>query len=145
IYRCPGDVRKSPSGITFRVRSYSMNCYMNGDDIAMSKGGFAGFKVNRKTTDITKPRPSLAFVFLEESENTIDDGHFGFYPENTSFIWLNIPGQWHGGAEFAFADGHAGYRKWLEPTTLTMITNPTTDPAPKHLDIRYVQAAVATR
>jgi prepilin-type N-terminal cleavage/methylation domain-containing protein len=145
IYRCPGDLRKSPTGISFRVRSYSMNCYMNGDDVGLTKGGYTGFHVNKKTTDITNPRPSLAFVFVEESENTIDDGHFGFYPQNTTFTWLNIPGQWHGGAEFAFADGHAGYRKWIEGSTLALINNPTADPAPKHLDIQYVQSIVATK
>jgi prepilin-type N-terminal cleavage/methylation domain-containing protein/prepilin-type processing-associated H-X9-DG protein len=145
IYRCSGDTKKGPTGITSRVRSYSMNCYMNGADIGLTKGGYAGFHVNKKVADITSPKPSLAFVFLEESEATIDDGHFGFYPQGTEFTWLNIPGQWHGGANFAFADGHAGYRKWLEGSTLAIYINPTADPAPKHLDIQYLQSITATR
>ena len=146
IYKCPGDRRTSRStGISHRVRSYAMNCYMNGDNIGEALGGYTGYHVNRKLSDIRSPKPSLAFVFVEECENTIDDGHFGFYPEGTVFTWLNIPGQWHGGANFSFADGHASYRKWLDGSTLTISANPTPDPAPDHTDIRFVQSVLATK
>ena len=146
IYRCPGDNRRDiRNNITFRVRSYAMNCYMNGVDIAMDKGSYTGYHVNRKLSDITTPKPVQAFVFVEESQNSIDDGHFGFMPEPTDNRWYNMPAQWHGGANFSFADGHADYRKWIEGSTLYITANPTDDPAPKHFDLRYVQSITATK
>jgi prepilin-type N-terminal cleavage/methylation domain-containing protein/prepilin-type processing-associated H-X9-DG protein len=153
IYRCAGDQRRSlVSGLSFRIRSYSMNCYMNGQDVSLAKlgpgtgsGGGGGFHVNKKLSDITTPKPVEAFVFLEESENTIDDGHFGSLGQNTVPRWYNIPGQWHRGANFSFADGHSFYRKWVEGSTLGITVNPTDDPAPKHLDISYLQSITATR
>lgn len=145
IYRCPGDRRTAQgSGISFRVRSYSMNCYMNGADVALVYGGFSGYHVNTKIGDINTPKPSEAFVFVEESQNTIDDGHFGFFPYGTEYTWLNTPGQWHKGANFSFADGHAAFRKWLDGSTLN-VTQGISDPAPEHRDIIFVQTALATK
>lgn len=122
-----------------------MNCYMNGANIASTHGNYPGFHVNKKLSDIISPNPSQAFVFVEESENTIDDGHFGFYPQGTTYTWLNIPGQWHGGANFSFADGHASFHKWRDGSTLKIWANPTVDPSIDHADIRYVQSVVATK
>ena len=145
IYRCVADNRQSAAGISYRVRSYAMNCYMNGDDIAKSKGNYAGYHVNQKLADITTPRPVQAFVFVEEGESSIDDGHFGFMPEPTDNRWYNWPAQWHGGANFSFADGHADYHKWVEGSTLFISANPTDDPAPNHRDLRYIQSITATK
>ncbi len=146
IYRCGGDQRRAiVSGLSFRVRSYSMNCYMNGEDISNIKLGSSGFHVNRKLGDITTPKPVDSFVFVEESENTIDDGHFGTLGQDTAFRWYNIPAQWHGGANFSFADGHSAYRKWVEGSTLKLTVNPTDDPSTRHLDLIYLQSITARR
>ena len=123
-----------------------MNCYMNGEDVAQGRDGQAGFRVNKKVSDITKPLPVNAFVFVEEHENTIDDGHFGFSPVGDH--WYNIPGLWHKGANFAFADGHVEFRKWRNGTTLALTgvgTSPYPDLAPNHEDVRYVGSITATR
>jgi len=119
IYRCPADVRPDPRSapnITFRVRSYSMNCYMSGEDVGATHYSLTGYHVNKKMADITKPPPARAFVFVEEAEFSIDDGHFGFTPDGIpgqgpENIWLNMPGQWHRGANFSYADGHVEFRK----------------------------------
>src|SRR6202000_2246137 len=111
IYHCPADNRpdtRSSPAITFRVRSYSMSCYMSGEDVGATHYSLTGYHVNKKPADLTAPRPALAFVFTEEAEFSIDDGHFGFTPDGTpgqgpENVWLNIPGQWHGGATFSFA------------------------------------------
>jgi prepilin-type processing-associated H-X9-DG protein len=118
---------------------------MNGDDIAQTKGGYSGYHVNHKLSDITTPKPVQAFVFVEEGESSIDDGHFGFMPEPADNRWFNWPAQWHGGANFSFADGHADYRKWMDSSTLFISVNPTDDPAPNHRDLRYVQSITATK
>jgi prepilin-type N-terminal cleavage/methylation domain-containing protein/prepilin-type processing-associated H-X9-DG protein len=152
IYRCPGDRIRSAGGIQSRVRSYSMSCYMSGEDVGATHYSLTGYHVNLKVGDITTPRPSDAFVFTEEHQNSIDDGHFGFTPsgqpgQGPINNWLNVPALWHGGANFTFADGHVSYRKWLEGSTLqiTGLSNPYTDPAPNHLDLRYVQSILATK
>jgi prepilin-type processing-associated H-X9-DG protein len=150
IYRCPADIR-SFSGISFRVRSYSMNCYMSGEDVGATHSGLSGYHVNKKTADITAPRPALAFVFTEEAEFSIDDGHFGFSPDGSPGqgpinSWLNMPGLWHRGATFSFADGHVEFRKWMDGSTLQISTNPGgTDNSTDHADLRYVQNALATK
>jgi prepilin-type N-terminal cleavage/methylation domain-containing protein/prepilin-type processing-associated H-X9-DG protein len=155
IYRCPADTRpdtRSLPAITFRVRSYSMNCYMSGEDVGLTHPpNLTGYHVNTKTAHITSPRPSLAFVLLEEAEFSIDDGHFGFSPDGIPGAgpvnnWLNMPGLWHRGATFSFADGHASFRKWVNGTTLQIKTNPGgNDLAADHSDLRYVQNALATK
>ena len=65
----------------FRVRSYAILCYMNGEHVGLTHGGYQGYMVHRKTEDITKPGPSAVFVFLNEHQNSIDDGRFAFNSE----------------------------------------------------------------
>ena len=77
----------------------------------------------RKLSDIVRPPPSQAFVFLDEREESIDDGFFLVYLDtylgNQLNQWANLPAIYHNGAGgFAFADGHAEIRKWLDPATL---------------------------
>jgi prepilin-type processing-associated H-X9-DG protein len=149
IYNCPADIRPY-NGIPSRIRSYSMNCYMNGVDVGNEKNGLTGYHVNKKTGDITTPKPTLAFVFTEEAEFSIDDGHFGFSPDGTPGqgpinIWYNVPALWHRGANFSFADGHASFRKWMDGSTLAITTLTWTDRAAMHSDLRYVQSILATK
>lgn len=154
IYRCPADNRVY-NGISFRIRSYSMNCYMSGEDVGNTKADLTGYTltgyhVNIKTGDIRTPKPTLAFVFVEEAEFSIDDGHFGFSPDGSPDqgpvnMWLNIPALWHRGAIFSFADGHAGFRKWVEGSTLALYSKTLPDQSANHSDLRYVQSITATK
>jgi len=149
VYRCPADV-KAYNGIPSRIRSYAMNCYMAGADVGNQKQGLTGYHVNQKTGDINNPKPSLAFVFVEEAEFSIDDGHFGFSPDGMPGqgpvnIWYNVPALWHRGASFSFADGHAGVRKWMNSSTLGINSLTTTDTSADHADLRYVQSVLATK
>ena len=153
IYRCPGDVlpdtRSSPA-ITFRVRSYSMNCYMSGEDVGSTHNGLTGYHVNKKMADITSPLPALAFFFGEEAQYSNDDGHFGFSPDGQPGqgpinTWLNIPGLWHKGANFSFADGHASFRKWIDGSTLAINATSVSDSSADHADLRYVQSILAQK
>jgi prepilin-type N-terminal cleavage/methylation domain-containing protein/prepilin-type processing-associated H-X9-DG protein len=149
IYHCPADV-KPYNGINVRLRTYSMNCYMAGLDIGSEKQGLTGYHVNKKTTEIKHPNPSNAFVFTEEAEFSIDDGHFGFSPDGSPNqgpvnIWYNVPASYHNGANFSFADGHVSFRKWMDGTTKTIAAIAATDPSTDHADLRYVQSIVATK
>jgi len=145
IYRCPADPGRSIfGGIRYpRIRSYSINGYMNGWDVGLLFSGQKGYRVNKKSADITRPPPSLAFVFLDEHELSIDDGHFGFNPEGD--LWMNLPALWHNrGCNFSFADGHVEHFKWIDPRTMTLsVINSIT--TPNNRDLRRIQAALATK
>jgi prepilin-type N-terminal cleavage/methylation domain-containing protein/prepilin-type processing-associated H-X9-DG protein len=76
----------------------------------------------RSVSAINRPGPSDAFVFLDESQYTIDDGYFAVQVNTDT--WQNYPGVRHGGRTgFSFADGHAESKKWLEPST-ALLKNP---------------------
>jgi prepilin-type N-terminal cleavage/methylation domain-containing protein/prepilin-type processing-associated H-X9-DG protein len=98
IYKCPGDR-------TVNVRSISMNCAMSGRIF----GG--GGLVFIKTSDIT--RPAQFFVFLDESNETINDGFFRV-DMTSDQTPLDKPATYHNQAgSLAFADGHAEVRRWI--------------------------------
>lgn len=145
IYRCPTDLGRSTfSGRKYqRVRSYSMNGYMAGVDVGLTFFSQRGFKVNKKTADINAPPPSQAFVFLDEHQVSIDDGHFGFAPEGDT--WMNLPAMWHNnGCSFSFADGHAELFKWRDPRTLAIKVINSVRTANNN-DLKRLQAVVATK
>jgi prepilin-type N-terminal cleavage/methylation domain-containing protein/prepilin-type processing-associated H-X9-DG protein len=136
LYHCPSDSSKSViSGKKYpRVRSYSMNTYMNGEDVGLDRLNQLGYRVNKKMTDVIFPPPAGAFVFLDEDESSIDDGCFGFAPEGNA--WFNIPGQRHSyGGNFSFADGHAEYWKWRDNFSNH----------PKNSNLQRLQAAGAVK
>ncbi|HTR42771.1 MAG TPA: prepilin-type N-terminal cleavage/methylation domain-containing protein [Pseudomonadales bacterium] len=155
VYRCPAlyhlpDNRQSPA-LTYRVRTYSMNCYMNGQDIGSTHAGLPAklYTVNKKLTDIRKPGPSLAMVFLEEGPFSIDDGDFGFSPSGLPGYgpvgeWFNIPAMVHRGSNFTFADGHVEFHRWADPGTYGIDSINYLDSSPDFTDLRWVQDAVAT-
>jgi prepilin-type N-terminal cleavage/methylation domain-containing protein/prepilin-type processing-associated H-X9-DG protein len=154
-YRCPADRlpdNRSTPPITSRVRTYSINCYMNGADIGATHAGLpAGlYTVNKKTGDIRRPAPALAMVFLEESQFSIDDGQFGFSPSGLPGYgpvntWYNVPAMVHRGSNFAFADNHVEFRRWVEGSTKNISVMPFADPGPNYADLRWVQNITATQ
>jgi prepilin-type N-terminal cleavage/methylation domain-containing protein/prepilin-type processing-associated H-X9-DG protein len=125
VYRCPVD-NQVPSDIANqlkgqrRARSYSMNGRMGGADALDAMAGAvdtswvlgAGYPMFKKTSHIIGPPPSIAFVFLEESYLTIDDGYFATKAPGV-LSWQNSPTVRHGNScEFSFADGHAEIWRW---------------------------------
>ena len=160
VYWCPADIgpdaRMTPPNTT-RVRSYSMNSYMNSDNEMYSShgGGNAGvYKINFKATDIRYPMPVNAMVFTEEVPWSIDDGQFAEVPSglpnHTQYTqWWNLPAMNHRGSNFDFADGHAEFRKWTESFTLSMQNKPATgapyqDTSGTYEDLLWIQNAMAT-
>jgi prepilin-type processing-associated H-X9-DG protein len=123
IYKDPADIKPNPVTLVVTVRSYSMNTYLNGYDVMSdhddnTPAGF--YVVQTKLAQISSPTPTRRLVFVDESENTIDDGNFGVCPSalNTSYApvnsWLNYPTSRHGNAAgFSYADGHVQAIQWL--------------------------------
>jgi prepilin-type N-terminal cleavage/methylation domain-containing protein/prepilin-type processing-associated H-X9-DG protein len=103
VYKCPAD--RVPADNGPRVRSVSMNTYLNRQGFASSYQKYAQLN-----------RPSMIWVFVDEHPDSINDGCFStLAPANT---WNDLPASYHNGAcGFAFADGHDEIKKWLDANT----------------------------
>lgn len=157
IYKCPADVSPNPKSLVITVRSYAMNTYMSGYDIAAVLDDVQGlYTVQTRFSEIISPSPARRIVFVDESENTIDDCNFGVIPSllGTSYApvnhWNNYPAARHNNAAvFSFADGHAAPFQWTGQMLMTLETegvagNYTADLNGSDLnDLRMVQAAMA--
>ena len=111
VYKCPADLGMIEGTGLDRFRSYSLSGYMNGpaDDVNW------GAQPLHQTSQI--PGPSKTLTFIDEDVNTLDDGHFLYTTDITTYNnWLNIPGWRHqNGTVLTFADHHTEYWKWKGP------------------------------
>jgi prepilin-type N-terminal cleavage/methylation domain-containing protein/prepilin-type processing-associated H-X9-DG protein len=131
IYKCPADrsIAKFGGKVYPRVRSISLNQKMNCDQDWWAAPD-AQFFNYRKISDIIRPSPSQAFCFIDEREDSIDDGDFGVDHVNkpASMNMINWPAIYHNNAGgLSFADGHAEVHKWHDSRTLRALN-------PKQLD-----------
>jgi prepilin-type N-terminal cleavage/methylation domain-containing protein/prepilin-type processing-associated H-X9-DG protein len=116
LFKCPADQSKSPAifGATMpRVRSLSMNNFVGSPSSSINSSGLAKYPTYQKTSSIISP--TLTFVFLDEREDSINDGTFFTTMVNPlpSRVIIDIPASYHGGAAgFSFADGHSEIHKW---------------------------------
>jgi prepilin-type N-terminal cleavage/methylation domain-containing protein/prepilin-type processing-associated H-X9-DG protein len=132
IWHCPADrsMGQNPAGQKVpRPRSMSMNIWVGGrGDTSDPSGGWGpGWKVFRKQVEMIRPGPSGTFVFLEEREDSINDGFFVVlmdgYPDMSKTEMVDWPASYHGqAAAFAFADGHCEIHKWQDKRTYPPIT-----------------------
>jgi prepilin-type N-terminal cleavage/methylation domain-containing protein len=128
VYRCPADTSTYVYSTTTvypmgsqgntRVRSMSMNGYMNG----MSKytGYTTGARIYLKEDDLTLGGAANLWLLIDENPYSINDGFFINNPNNaqnppTGTAWEDIPASYHAGAcGMNFCDGHAIIKKWLD-------------------------------
>jgi len=152
VYKCPADqstVRTS-GGAFPRTRSLSMNCWV-GDVENRAWGGQVQFQVMKKITDVVKPGPAMTFVFIDEHEDSIDDGWFAvdMADRGSATIMANVPASYHNGAGgLSFADGHAEIHKWLDPRTRLPVTKTyiaLNIPSPNNKDILWLQERTTGR
>jgi len=136
IYVCPGQSVIYSSGQRTEIplppaRSFSISFQMNGGD-GSETGDVNGFVLpgnpqdappNRKTAQIRRPGPAQAFVFMDESDRTINESGFWVqgmdlsHPPAVVAMWSwNYPAYRHGdSAGVSFADGHSELHKWRDP------------------------------
>ena len=148
IYKCPAD--KSwilIGGQTHpRVRSVSMNCFMNGvggtDDACY---------VFHQTSDIVDPNPSQVFVFADDHEDSIWAGEFivnmeAVWPDTG---WMSLPASRHSGAgSLSFADGHAEIKKWRDRRTVMSVKRLSwwySGPSLQNRDVLWVQERATSK
>jgi prepilin-type N-terminal cleavage/methylation domain-containing protein/prepilin-type processing-associated H-X9-DG protein len=154
IYKCPADKSTAlEGGVSYpRVRSVSLNEYMNLN--ADFDGGTWNTSIVRfrKLSDLTLPPPAMAFCFIDEQADSIDDGAFGVDCEKTgaSIEIANYPAYYHNQAGgVSFADGHAEIHRWRDPRTMPQ---PQTwgdliyfVPSPNNPDIIWLQQRASRR
>jgi prepilin-type N-terminal cleavage/methylation domain-containing protein/prepilin-type processing-associated H-X9-DG protein len=117
-YRCPSD-RSAVAGV-LKVRSYSMNGWMGGRPLS----GQDLFRVFLRESDITDPAPARTWVFIDEHENSINDGWFPV--DMTGRIgFVDAPATRHDRSfTLAFADGHVEAWKLLDARTVSWSSLP---------------------
>jgi prepilin-type N-terminal cleavage/methylation domain-containing protein len=114
VYHCPADTsqqyfpaKKGPP----RVRSLSMNCWMNPWGPWDSNGYY------KKQADIVRPSPASTWVTLDEAPASLNDGWFVVdrYNGAKSGPYVDMMASYHNAAGgFSFADGHSEIKKWTE-------------------------------
>jgi prepilin-type N-terminal cleavage/methylation domain-containing protein len=111
IYRCPSDKVNALKGTTPhpRVRSYSLNVFMNANNSAVLLHG--GRRVFRTVDQVRNP--ARIFTFLDEHEVTISDASFGTLPDPERAMVFRLPATRHRKhGNLMFADGHWEKKRW---------------------------------
>jgi prepilin-type N-terminal cleavage/methylation domain-containing protein/prepilin-type processing-associated H-X9-DG protein len=114
IYHCPASrvMVKEGSGLFPLARTVAMNGWMGYTNRPLD----TTFQFIRKTTDLGNLSASDAFVFVDERDDSIDDGFFGVSMIQDTMV--ELPANYHGGGgPITFADGHAELHRWLSPDT----------------------------
>jgi prepilin-type N-terminal cleavage/methylation domain-containing protein len=133
IFKCPADnstVINSVGQRVPRIRSVSMNPFMggpNGSTLGISANAL--YKTFNTLSSITLP--AKEFVFLDENEDSINDGWFalsmtGYTTPTTPNVIVNWPAYYHnrcGG--FAFSDGHSEIHRWVDGRTMPVVRDVT--------------------
>jgi prepilin-type N-terminal cleavage/methylation domain-containing protein/prepilin-type processing-associated H-X9-DG protein len=127
IWKCPADKStvKLPTGIVPRVRSVSMNAWFNSEDVA-GFGDF-GIRIYKKLSDVFNPPQSGTWVFLDEREDSINDGEFvvgmfGYPDQPVRWKIVDYPASYHNGAGgLSFVDGHSEIRRWRDARTVPQL------------------------
>ena len=90
----------------------------------------------------------MTFVFLDEREDSINDGMFVVDMNGWGTDTVNIvdyPAAYHGNAAgFSFADGHSEIKKWRDGRTTPPLKQGANydfneKPSPKNVDVKWMQ------
>lgn len=143
-YKCPSDKSWAiqDGQRLARVRSYAMNSLLGSRQYVYGSPNSA-YEVYWKASDLGRPPVSQHFVFIDEHEDSINDGFFFFAAnrENGDW-WLDLPSGRHGkSANLTFADGHVETKKWQDSRTLKPIERKTyfaTNSTPNSPDFQWL-------
>jgi prepilin-type N-terminal cleavage/methylation domain-containing protein len=114
LYRCPGD--PSRTGLTPRVRSYSMNSWI-GSRYMETYPGHSGFRTFVRDSELAVAGPATIWVIADEHEASIDDAWF-LVTMDDSQPFASFPATRHERSYgLSFGDGHAEFYKLSDPKT----------------------------
>lgn len=159
IYRCPSASHSLPASLQGApalsgrglLRNISLNGRMGGADADdAERYGVAdttwvlgpSYPPFKRFSQIRRPGPVGAMVFVDESLESVDDG---FFATQLNPVWQNSPTARHSrGATLSFADGHVEHWRW---SALNREQGPDTPPvsggSDTTADLKRVQDAVA--
>jgi prepilin-type processing-associated H-X9-DG protein len=87
------------------------------------------------------PGPSKTFIFIDEDEQSIDDGIFTMFPD----VWAELPADRHNqGCDLSFADGHVEHYRWQAPKRFGQYEQPiaTNDGGKDRRDFNRLQEGI---
>ncbi|MBC8243114.1 MAG: type II secretion system protein [Verrucomicrobia bacterium] len=163
VFKCPADMStvKYRNETLPRIRSISMSQSFGRNP---TQGGGAGqwlpystYLNYVKEGDMANPGPSNLFVFLDEHPNSINDAAFAVKCDTRGgqARMIDWPASFHNGAAgFAFGDGHAEIKKWLDERTIVPHKNSNGMPyppgglnqaAPNSPDVAWMQDRASAR
>jgi prepilin-type N-terminal cleavage/methylation domain-containing protein/prepilin-type processing-associated H-X9-DG protein len=132
IFRCPADQSLSNGGSGQpRLRSVSMSqaIGLNAGGTPVGQGAWLPVPQYRcyfKESDLSRPSPSMLFLFVDENPDSVNDAAFAFQmPQGGGHDtqWIDWPTKYHGNAcGFGFVDGHAEIHAWRHPEALLNVT-----------------------
>ena len=119
VFKCPSDRSTAPmaGGAQPRVRSISMNSYVGTYGRTWSPPSRYALCTNFAQIKL----PADMFVFLDEREDSINNGLFYTDPDILYQI-VKYPASYHNNAGgFSFADGHSEIHPWKDPRTMPVL------------------------
>jgi prepilin-type N-terminal cleavage/methylation domain-containing protein len=150
VYHCPGDQSMDPGSGQTRVRSISMNGWINpGKTNASDSECWAEpFRKFTQPSDFKGQSPSDIFVFLDERAESINDGWLwvstsGYNSAgsvNTGNLQIaDLPAIYHTRCSaFSFADGHSELHRWMDGETYSLEFSSSPQPTPDNSDAAWL-------
>jgi prepilin-type processing-associated H-X9-DG protein len=99
-----------------------MNSHVGWEGPVYRNNPAPGYRVFKKSTDVTGPGPADLFVFMEIHSESICRPFFGMIMTSSAFY--HIPANYHGrNSTVSFADGHVESHRWLDARTYSPARN----------------------
>lgn len=147
VFKCPADLSTvKVKGVAMpRVRSMSMNGWFDSTDV---QDFGSGFRIYKKFSDVNDPGPSMTWIFMDEREDSINDGEMivgmtGYPDSPQSWKIVDYPAGYHNrAAGLSFADGHSEIKKWTDARTVPILKKgqemPLNVPSPNNQDVKWM-------
>ncbi len=156
VYHCPSDksLTKGLDAPVLRIRSYTLSVWLGGDLAGKGMHGNTEEEPRFKARLGAIVAPSRTFAFLDEHQDSIDDGLFGAYdpihwtePDAPPEVktWHEMPSDRHNrGCNLSFADGHAEHWRWRWPKVFEEDSQRPANDLDK-ADLQQLQACLPTQ
>lgn len=123
VYRCPADISIDPGSHSRRVRSVSLNSWINpGKTNTAATYWSMSFRRFTRSGDFHGVSSAEIFAFLDEDANSVNDGWLrmnmdGYNMDGTinesQLDLVDVPAAYHNFCgSFSYADGHAELHRW---------------------------------